>query len=658
MSDQDAGALTSLPVAWRPDAECVERSRLRRFMRACGFADYDAFLAWSVAEPAAFWEAVVTRDLDLRFQQPYSAVLDDSGGPEWTTWFPGSRYNYVVNALDRWAEGPEAGRVCLVWEGDDGAMRAWTCAELAAETARVAAGLASLGFERGDRVGIFMPMTPETVAATLAVGKLGGAYVPIFSGYGPEAVAQRLRDCGARLLFTADGFLRRGQVVPMKETADAAFRLAPDVERVITFRRLGCDIPWDPTRDLAWEELTAGQPEAFPTAVTDPEEPCLLIYTSGTTGRPKGAVHPHCGFPLKAAQDMAHLFDVQPGDRLFWFTDLGWMMGPWAIIGALTLGAACVLYEGAPDHPHPGRVWEIVERHRVTHLGISPTAIRALMASGDEWPARHDLTSLRVLGSTGEPWNPASWEWYFRHVGGGRLPVINYSGGTEVSGGILGCVTLRPIRPCSFNTAVPGMAADVLDERGRPVRNAVGELVLRNVGPGTTRGFWNDRERYLETYWSRWPGTWVHGDWALRDDEDYWYILGRSDDTIKIAGKRVGPAEVESAVCAVPGVREAAAIGAPHPVKGEGLVVFVVPAQPGAAAEALAPAVTAAVVAALGKTLRPERVLLVPDLPKTRNGKVLRRLIRAAYLGRDPGDTSSLENPAALGAVASLGPAA
>jgi acetyl-CoA synthetase len=539
--------------------------------------------------------------------------------------------------------------VAVIWEGDDEAVRALTFGELAAEVSRAAAGLRELGVRLGDRVGIFLPMLPETVVATLAVNKIGAVYVPIFSGYGASAVAQRLRDAEARFLITADGFLRRGKTVAMKEVADAALVEAPGVERVVVVSRLGGDCPWTEGRDLSWGELTEGQPVDGPTERTDPEDPCLIIYTSGTTGRPKGAVHPHCGFPVKTAQDMAHLFDIGPEDRLFWFTDLGWMMGPWAIMGSLMLGATCVVYEGAPDFPHPGRVWEMVDRHRITALGISPTAIRALMAHGPEIPAQYDLSSLRILGGTGEPWNPASWSWYFEHVGRKRCPIINYSGGTEISGGILGCVTLRPIKPCSFNTPAPGMAVDVLDEQGEPVRNEVGELVITNAWPGMTRGFWRDEARYEETYWSRWPGVWVHGDWALRDDEDFWYILGRSDDTIKVAGKRVGPAEVESAACSHPGVREAAAIGVPDELKGEALVVFAVVNVP--VSDELRGEISERIIGALGKTLKPQKVLFAADLPKTRNAKVLRRLIRAVYTGQPLGDTSSLENPAALEAI-------
>ena len=380
----------------------------------------------------------------------------------------------------------------------------------------------------------------------------------------------------------------------------------------------------------------------------------MVIYTSGTTGRPKGAVHVHGGFPLKSAVDLAHCFDLQAGDVLFWFTDMGWMMGPWAVCGALLLGATLVIYEGTPDYPGPDRLWALAERHRVTHLGISPTAIRALMTHGSEPVRAHDLSSLFVLGSTGEPWNPDPWWWLHRTVGGERLPIINYSGGTEISGGIVGCTTMTPIAPCSFAGPCPGMAADVVDAAGQRVRGEVGELVIRQPWPGMTQGFWRDPDRYLEAYWRRLPGVWVHGDWARIDPDGFWYISGRSDDTIKVAGKRIGPAEVESAAVAHPVVVEAMAVGVPDEVKGEAIVVFAVVRASAESGEPLASAVGETVVERLGKSFRPAAVHLVPALPKTRNGKILRRVARAAYLGLDAGDVSALEDPATLEPIRAL----
>ena len=642
-------------AAWRPAPELLHESRPARLLRALGEPDLEHCQARAVADPAWFWGRAVD-DLGLAWQRRPRHTVDVRDGIEWARWWVGGAFNHAQASVDPWAETDPDGEA-LAWEGEDGAVRRLTRRELRDEVDRAAAMLARNGVGEGTRVAIFLPMLPETVVAVLALGRLRAVFTPIFSGYAAPAVATRLNAFRATHLITADGFLRRGQVVPLKEVAEAALEQAPSVERVIVVRRLvgrRSVVPWRALRDAWWDEELASEGLAplRDTAETDPETPYMVIYTSGTTGVPKGTLHVHGGFPIKAAEDLAHTFDLRRNDALFWFTDLGWMMGPWAISGALLLGARLVLYEGAPDWPGPDRLWAVAERHRTSHLGVSPTLIRALLVHGEEPVRAHDLSSLRVLGSTGEPWNPEPWWWYFRVVGRGRLPIVNYSGGTEISGGILGCTLLRPIRPASFNGPCLGMAADVVDPSGAPVRGSVGELVLRAPWPGMTRGFWGgDRERYLDTYWRRMPGTWVHGDWAQIDTDGYWYLLGRSDDTLKVAGKRVGPAEVETAACAHPAVVEAAAIGVPDELKGESVVVLVV-LRPGVAS---GPDVTREIadriVSELGKPLRPAAVVAVPELPRTRSGKIMRRVARAAYLGTDAGDLSSLENAPAVDAI-------
>ena len=646
-------------AAWRPSAELLTDSRLARFLRASGESDLEALQARAAAHPAWFWGAAAG-DLELGWQRPYDRVMDLSAGKEWSRWWGGGAFNYAAAAVDpRAARDPDG--LALTWEGEDGEVRRFTNSALKREVDRAAGMLANEGVRRGDRVGILLPLVPETVIAVLALGRLGAIYTPIFSGYAAPAAAGRLQDCGATMLITADGFLRRGAVVPLKPTADAAVAAAPSVKRMLVVRRLGeraeGSVSWVDGRDRWWDEAMA-DPSVTPLAEapeTDPESPYMIIYTSGTTGRPKGAVHVHGGFPIKGAQDLAHGFDLRRGDVLFWFTDLGWMMGPWAISGALLLGAELVIYEGTPDHPGPDRLWDIVARHSVTHLGLSPTVIRALMAHGTDPLRGHDLSSLRVLGSTGEPWNTEAWWWFFREVGEARCPVINYSGGTEVSGGIVSCNPLTPIKPASFGGPSVGTAADVIGPDGSSVRGQVGELVIRQPLPGMTRGFWQDPERYLETYWRRIPGTWVHGDWALVDEDGYWFIQGRSDDTLKVAGKRVGPAEVESAATSHSSVLEAAAIGIPHEIKGEAIVVFCVLRRGEIDDEALRTAISARVVEQMGKALKPDAVVVIPLLPKTRSGKVMRRVARAAYLGTDPGDLSALENPLAVEAISRVG---
>ena len=636
--------------AWEPSERYLARSRLRAFAERQGLRDFDALLRWSVEDSDAFWRATEA-DLGIRWSHPYERVMDTSSGVPWTTWWTGGRMNYVATAL-----GHDPARVAVIAEGEEGTVRRLTFDQLEREVARFSSGLRALGVRKGDRVGIFLPLTVDCAVAVLAIGAIGAVYIPIFSGYGAEAIAGRLRDCEASVLITADGFHRRGQVVPMKETADAAVALSPSVRKVVVASRLGYLAPRS-EKDVAWDDVVARGNDRLELEDTSAEDPFMVIYTSGTTGRPKGAVHVHGGFPVKAAQDLAHCFDLQERDVIFWMTDLGWMMGPWLIAGGLMLGATIVLYDGTPDFPDASRVWSMVERHRITHLGISPTAIRGLMRAGEEPVRKHDRSSLFVLGSTGEPWNPDPWWWYFRTVGESRCPIINYSGGTEIAGGIVGCTTWTPIQPGSFTGPCPGMDADVVDDQGRPLRGQVGELVIRKPWPGMTRGFWQDpREagasRYLQTYWDRFPGLWVHGDWARIDDLGFWYIEGRSDDTLKIAGKRVGPAEVESAAVAHPAVSEAAAIGVPHELKGEAIVVFAILRPGHVASDELARSVADTIAEHLGKPLRPERIRFVTQLPKTRNAKILRRVIRGAYLGKDDlGDLSSLENPAAVDEV-------
>jgi acetyl-CoA synthetase len=638
-------------VIWRPSREVVDKSRLKRFMDRHGIEGFPELLRRADQDIEWFWDAAV-KDIDVAFFRQYERVVDLSEGKAWAKWWIGARMNIVQSCLDRHRDGDRRNKTAIIWEGEPGDVRKLTYDELDQQVSRLAGALRRLGVVKGDRIGIFMPMCPEVAVSVLAAAKIGAVIIPLFSGYGPEAIATRLRDGEAKVLICADGFYRRGQVVPMKETADRALVNCPSVKKVIVHRRVVREIPWTHGRDQVWEVLLEDHPDRARTEELDPEDPLMIIYTSGTTGKPKGTLHVHGGFPIKAAQDMAHCFDIGPDDAVFWYTDLGWMMGPWLIFGTLVLGATMVLYEGTPDYPAADRLWRMVEDHKATVLGVSPTLIRGLMSHGDEVPERHDLSSLRILGGTGEPWNPEPFVWYFEHVGGGRIPVINYTGGTEISGGILCGNVISPLRPCSFAGPVPGIAADVLDAEGQSVRGEVGELVIRNPWPGMTRGFWGDRERYLDTYWSRYPDIWVHGDWAYVDPEDgLWYVLGRSDDTIKIAGKRLGPAEVESVLVGNPAVAEAAAIGVLDELKGEALICFVI-LRPGfEPSDELATELQDLVATALGKPLKPKAVHFVGDLPRTRNAKILRRVVRSVYTGKDPGDLSSLENPSALAAI-------
>ena len=648
---QSTGFPFGQKIVWQPNAEWIGRSNLQAFMDRHGIPDYEALMKRSVEDFGWFWEAVL-EDLGIEFYQPYRQIVDLSQGIQFPTWCVGGKMNIVHNCLDKWQATKVRNRVALRWEGEEGTVRTFTYGQLYREVNRCASGLRALGLGKGDAVGLYMPMIPELAIAFLAVIKIGGIVLPLFSGYGPSAVATRLADGEARALFTADGMFRRGKVYPMKPKADEALAQVPGVEHVIVVRRAGVEeVPWQEGRDLWWEALVADQPDETPTERTEAEDVLMIIYTSGTTGRPKGAVHTHCGFPIKSAQDMYQCMDLKAGETMYWMTDMGWMMGPWEVFGTLLIGATMVFYDGAPDYPDVDRVWALVESHRVTHLGVSPTLIRALKPHGAEPVQRHDLSCLRAVGSTGSPWDPESWMWLFQTVLNGEKPILNYSGGTEISGGIVCGNFFKPLKPCAFSDRVAGMDADVVNEAGQPVRGQVGELVIRKPWIGMTRGFWRDPQRYLDTYWRRLPDTWVHGDFAAIDEDGLWYILGRSDDTIKVAGKRLGPAEVEAIVNAHPSVAESAAIGVPHPVKDNEVVVFAVLRPGETPSETLRKELMTQITSQLGKPLKPREIKFVRALPKTRNAKIMRRVIRAVYLGEDPGDVSSLEDPSTLEAI-------
>ncbi len=637
-------------IVWRPNPKWTACSNLQSLMDAHQIESYDALKKKSAEDFAWFWDAAL-KQLGVEFYQPYSQIVDLSRGIQFPRWCVDGKMNIVHNCLDKWLD-KQPDKIAFRWEGEEGQTRVLTYRELHHEVCRCANALRQMGLGKGDAVGLFMPMIPELAIAFLAVIKIGGIILPLFSGYGPSAVASRLLDGEAKALVTADGFFRRGKPVAMKPVADEALKQVDSVKNVIVVNRANLtDIPMKKNRDHWWHDVVPDQPDAAETEVTDAEAPLMLIYTSGTTGRPKGAVHTHCGFPIKAAQDMFHAMDFKPENTMYWMTDMGWMMGPWLVFGTLIIGGSMFFYDGAPDFPDVDRLWRQVNDHQITHLGVSPTLIRALKTHGAEPVEKHDVSVLRMVGSTGSPWDPESWLWLFNTVLKKEKPIINYSGGTEISGGIVSGDFFTPLKPCSFAGAVVGMDIDVVNETSEPVREEVGELIIRKPWIGMTRGFWRDEQRYLDTYWSRFENVWVHGDFAAIDEDGLWYILGRSDDTIKVAGKRLGPAEVESILNAHPAVAESAAIGVPHPIKDNEVVAFCVLKTNEEAGDALRTELVAELIAELGKPLKPKEIRFTKALPKTRNAKVMHRIIRAAYLNHDLGDLTSLENPATVDAI-------
>ncbi|MBF6339236.1 AMP-binding protein [Nocardia abscessus] len=632
--------------AWVPDAQIRERSRLLAAMRAWGFGDDAAAVAElnerAIAEPEWFWRAATT-DLGVDFSVPFDRVLDDSAGKPFPRWFTGGGVNIARLAAHRHARGPAADRLAVVYEGDEGERRTLTFAELDAQVRRFAANLTQLGVRSGDRVVLFMPVVPEAAVAFLAIAMIGAVSVPTFSGYAPDALATRLQDSEAVLLVTADGTTRRGKRVELKATADAALESAPTVAKVVVIRQLGTEVPMREGRDVYYDELDA-DPAPVPTADTESNDPLTIVYTSGTTGRPKGIVHSHGGFAVKTAVDFGYGFDVHEGDVVSWITDLGWLVGPMLMTGPLQLGATIVMIEGLPTHPTAHRMWEIIERNGVTVAGIAPTAARALKAAGVA--VTHAMPSLRTFVSTGEAWDEPTWWWLFQEVGGGTRPIVNYSGGTEVGGGLLIGYPFLPAAPAAFTGALPGVDAAVFGEDGNPVVGEIGELVVCNTFPGMTHAFWQDRERYLETYWNQWDGVWVHGDLASIDDQGMWRIHGRSDDTIKLSGRRVGPAEIEAALLRDNRIAEVAVIGVPDELRGQRAVAFAVLRSTGETPEDLQDTA----IGNAGRSFAPS-VVVVESLPKTKNGKIMRRAIRSRYLGAPTGDMSSLDPATPLEAI-------
>jgi acetyl-CoA synthetase len=634
-------------VVWTPSDEIRERANLTRLMARLGVPDYSSLHRVSVEDPERFWPEVVA-DLGLSFSSPWQRVLDTSRGSEWATWFGGGKLNVADSCVHRWVDRhPE--EEAAVWLAEDGLRSAFTWRELSEEIRLLAEGLASLGLGAGDAIGIFLPMSPQVAIASHAIAHIGAVQVPIFSGFAPPAIAARLGDAGAKALITCDGSFRRGEVVPMKAIADEALAGAPTVTHTVVWRRLGTeDVPMIIGRDRYWDELVEDADGDLETVQVDSEHPYLLAYTSGTTGRPKGALHVHGGFLVSIAREAAYQSDIRPGDRVHFATDMGWIMGPWTVVGCGAVGATVVYAEGAPDFPDD-RLWSLVESERVTMLGVSPTLVRALIPKGEPTA---DLSSLRTMTTTGEPWNRDPYLWLFEKVGAGRAPIVNISGGTEVGACFLTTCITEPVKPVAVGFPALGQDMDVFGPNGESLRGAVGELVCKRPWPGMTRGIWGDDERYLDSYWRRFPGVWTHGDWASVDDDGYWFLHGRSDDTLNIAGKRIGPAELEGAAVSHPDIAEAAAIGIPHDVKGEVAWIFCVP-RPGADPnDTLAREVTGGVADELGRAFRPDRVVFVSELPKTRSAKIVRRAVRASALGTNPGDLSSLENPEALDEIA------
>jgi acetyl-CoA synthetase len=653
--------VTEHEIAHRPDEATAEATNVRAFMREHGIPDNEALLERTTTavpgDPDSgldwFWDEVVDW-LGIEFYEDYDAVRDDTDGPQFTDWYPGGELNVAHNTVDRHARVNSGTRnhVATLWEGEDGEVRQVTYHDLARESNRVANALESFGVGVGDRVGIYMPMVPEVVSILYGCFKAGAVAVPVFSGFGVDATATRLADPDCSVLFTADGFYRRGSEIDLKQSADEAMAQAGCVDHAVVYDRLGADVPTTEGRDVTWAEAVDEASPDYDTRSLPSDQESMLLYSSGTTGKPKGIVHTHAGVGVQCAKEIHFGFDQKPGDRFFWVSDIGWMMGPWTLIGNHTFGGTVFVYEGAPDHPGPDRFFEMIDRHGITQFGVSPTAVRALMRHGDV-TAGHDLSSLRLLGSTGEPWDEESWHWFYEHVGGGECPIVNISGGTEICGCFLMPMPDQPLKPTSLGGPGLGMDVDIVNARGESVADAgeQGYLVARDSCPSMTKSLWEGDERYLEEYWSTFEDIWNHGDWAQKDADGFWFLHGRADDALNVAGRKVGPAEVEGALTAHDAVNQAAAVGVPDETTGTAIATFVVLERGYEPSDDLREELRAAVGEELGKPFRPRDVRFVPDLPRTQSGKVVRRVIAGVHAGQELGDLSSIENPEAIDAV-------
>ncbi len=631
-------------IMWRPSGDVIAQSAMRAFLDQLGLSDLEALNNKADADPAWFWNAAL-EFIDMRFYRPYDSVLEQPRGIQWPQWCVGGTTNVVLNCIDKHRGTAIWAKPYIIWEAENGEKRELSYAELDAEVCRFASALRAQGYGRGDVIALYLPMLPESFVAFYAILKIGAIVMPLFSGYGPQPIQVRLNDSEAKAIVTADGTFRRGSEVAMKAVLDEALALSPTVQDVFVIQRLGGDCPMQPGRDHWWHDVTAGQPLDIQTEEMGAEDQAFLIYTSGTTGKPKGTIATHCGAVAKTAFDIGVCFDFRASDRMLWVSDFGWLVGPLTAISSSYYGGSIVIVEGTPDYPDPSRHWRVMQENDVTWCGIAPTIVRAMMGGVDEVDA-FDFSALRILASTGEPWTRDAWLWLFERVGGSSVPILNYCGGTECFGGIIASSLLSPVSPGSFSGSVPGAGARILDEDGKPTPvGELGELVMTSPSIGNTRSLWRDDDRYIENYWSLYGNKWRQGDWAMQDEQGFWYVSGRSDDTIKVAGKRTGPAEIEDVLMSTGQVLEAAVVGIPDPIKGSALCCVCVP-MPGVNADTtLGAALSTAITDTLGKSYRPKNIVFASDLPKTRNMKIMRRVVRAVLTGDDAGDLSSLVNP-------------
>jgi acetyl-CoA synthetase len=641
MSEPEITSILKEKRVYPPGAEFSRRAHVQ------SLEEYRRFCQEAERDPAAFWGRFAR---ELHWFEPWKKGL--VWDPPQAQWFVGGKTNLSYNCLDRHLGTWRSNKAALIWEGEPGDRRVLTYQDLHREVCRLANALKSLGVRRGDRVGIYMPMVPELPVALLACARIGAVHSVVFGGFSAEALKDRLNDAQAKVVLTADGGYRRGGVVPLKRSVDEALKGAPSVEKVLMLRRTGEQVPMTPGRDIVWEEAVAKASAECPAEPLDSEHPLFILYTSGTTGKPKGVVHTTGGYMVGTYATCKWVFDLKDEDTYWCTADIGWVTGhSYIVYGPLANGATSLMYEGAPNHPQPDRLWDIVERNRVSVFYTAPTAIRAFVKWGDSWPKKHDLTSLRLLGTVGEPINPEAWIWYHREIGGERCPIVDTWWQTET-----GAIMITPLpgatptKPGSGTLPFPGIAADVVDREGRSVgANQGGLLVIRQPWPAMLRTIHGDPQRYKREYWDRIPGVYFTGDGARRDEDGYFWIMGRVDDVINVAGHRLGTMEIESALVSHPTVAEAAVVGRPDEMKGQGIAAFVTLEGGQKGSDTLRDDLRKHVAKEIGKIAVPDEIRFTDSLPKTRSGKIMRRLLRDIAAGTHTlGDVTTLEDLSVL----------
>lgn len=629
--------MTTPEIAWEPHGYYRTKSHLAQFMDTYGYEDYDDLIPRTHDEIEQYW-ADVAADTGIVWDTDYDTVLDTSDGVPFANWFVGGELNITRTILDQWVDrAPD--RVMYHWENEAGDREAHTYADINDRVNVMANALAAHGIGEGDTVGIVFPLHPKAMVASLACLKLGAIQTQIFAGYGARAITDRLADCGAELVFIADGYQRSGTSLNLREKVDESLD-GTDVETVVAYEHLGLDGGLSNAEEIRWSAFTEGHAPTADTVPVTPEDPALIAYSSGTTGKPKGTIHTHSSF-IVGLKEAKYQFDTGAGDVFAWVTDFGWVVVPiWMISGAPALGASTLLVGGAPDHPSPDRLFELIERYGVTTLGISPTGARGLRQANETPRADHDLSTLRVLGSTGEPWDRQTWLWFFEEFGGGHVPILNISGGTELAGGITSPSPLTPLKPGTLWGPAIGSPTNIFNEEGEPADE--GYLVVEGPMPGMTHSLTDGDERYLEEYWSDFEGTWNQNDWVETDDDGYWYVTGRADDTMNVSGRRITAPELEGVILEDPAIAEAAVIGVTDERRGQVPVAFVVLAD--GHGDMNVEDVNDRITDAIGAPFRLDDLHVVAAMPRTQTGKIPRGRIELTYEGEPVEDVSTLEN--------------